>query len=164
MDQYTTTVDSPVGTLRLIASDVGLVAILWPQDRPGRVRLQTLLESSTHPILQQTCLQLEQYFVGDRERFDIPLDLRGTDFQCVVWQALCDIPFGQTRTYGQIAHAIGRPRAMRAVGAATGRNPVSIVVPCHRVIGADGTLTGFAGGMNAKRFLLGLEQAPAMTA
>jgi len=163
MYQATTTIDSPVGKLHLVASDAGLVAILWQDDRPGRVRLDTLSESPSHPILAQTHRQLDAYFAGDRQGFDIPLDMHGTEFQREVWRALCDIPFGETRTYQDIAHAIGRPKAMRAVGAANGRNPLSIIVPCHRVIGASGALTGFAGGLDAKRFLLHLEQSPSIT-
>lgn len=148
---------SPVGALRLVASDAGLVAILWQDDDPGRVRLGPLAEAPDHPILVATARQLEAYFAGRLDRFDIPLDLRGTDFQKRVWAALLTIPFGETRSYGEIARAIGRPSAARAVGAANGRNPVSIVAPCHRVIGSSGALTGFAGGIDAKRYLLDLE-------
>ncbi len=148
---------SPVGELRLVAGDAGLVAILWQDDDPGRVRLGPLAEAPDHPILVATARQLEAYFAGRLDRFDIPLDLRGTDFQKRVWAALLTIPFGETRSYGEIARAIGRPSAARAVGAANSRNPISIVAPCHRVIGSSGALTGFAGGINAKRYLLDLE-------
>lgn len=150
-------VASPVGELRLVAGDAGLVAILWQDDDPGRVRLGPLAEAPDHPILVATARQLEAYFAGRLDRFDIPLDLRGTDFQKRVWAALLTIPFGETRSYGEIARAIGRPSAARAVGAANGRNPISIVAPCHRVIGSSGALTGFAGGIDAKRYLLDLE-------
>ena len=152
-----TTFPSPVGTLKLVASDDGLVAILWQDDDPDRVRLTRLEERPDHPILRETVGQLGAYFAGSLKRFDLPLDFRGTDFQKQVWAALLSIPFGETRSYGQIAGQIGRPGASRAVGAANGRNPISIVAPCHRVIGSAGALTGFAGGIAAKRYLLEFE-------
>lgn len=154
-----TDIDSPVGTLRLVASNAGLVAILWPDDRPGRVPLGPTTEDAAHPVLVRTAAQVTDYFAGKRRAFDVPLDFRGTDFQRSVWQALLTIPYGETRSYAQIAHQIGRPSASRAVGAANGRNPVSIIAPCHRVIGTGGALTGFAGGLEAKRMLLDLEAA-----
>lgn len=150
---------SPVGTLRLVASDTGLVAILWPDERPGRVPLGPTVEDAGHPILARAAMQVDGYFAGTLRAFDVPLDFRGTDFQRSVWQALLTIPFGETRSYAQIADQIGRPTASRAVGAANGRNPVSIIAPCHRVIGTNGALTGFAGGLEAKRLLLDLEAA-----
>ncbi len=150
---------SPVGTLRLVASDTGLVAILWPNERPGRVPLGPTVEDAGHPILTRAAMQVDGYFAGKLRAFDVPLDFRGTDFQRSVWQALLTIPFGETRSYAQIADQIGRPTASRAVGAANGRNPVSIIAPCHRVIGTNGALTGFAGGLEAKRLLLDLEAA-----
>lgn len=151
------TVDSPLGPLTLIASREGLVAILWPSDRAGRVPLYTFDEESDHPLLSRAELLLHEYFNGQRTTFDVPLDLRGTPFQVEVWQALLAIPFGERRTYGQIASQLGRPNATRAVGAANGKNPISIIVPCHRVVGSSGALTGFAGGMSAKAYLLHLE-------
>lgn len=154
MSLYTTTMPSPVGTLTLVASDAGLVAILWPDDNPKRVPLEDLNYQLNHPILRQTERQLNEYFAGERRRFDLPLDMRGTDFQKHVWELLLAIPFGETRTYGDLAKQLGDLNATRAVGAANGRNPISIVVPCHRVIGASGKLTGFAGGLEAKEFLL----------
>ncbi len=154
-----TRIDSPVGRLDLVASDEALVAVLWERDRPDRVRLEPLVEAVDHPILSLTARQLGEYFAGARTVFDIPLEFRGPEFQKSVWQALLTIPFGETRTYGQIAQQIGRPTASRAVGAANGANPISIIAPCHRVIGADGSLTGFAGGMENKRLLLNLEGA-----
>jgi methylated-DNA-[protein]-cysteine S-methyltransferase len=152
-------IDSPVGTLRLVASDAGLVAILWPNERPGRVPLGPTTEDPVHPVLVRAAAQVTDYFAGKLRAFDVPLDFRGTDFQRSVWQALLTIPFGETRSYAQIAQQIGRPSASRAVGAANGRNPVSIIAPCHRVIGTNGALTGFAGGLEAKRMLLELEAA-----
>lgn len=145
---------SPVGALKLVASDAGLAAILWENDDPDRVRLGRLEERGDHPVLIEAARQLDLYFAGELDRFDLPLDFRGTDFQKSVWAALLTIPFGETRSYGEIARQIGRPSASRAVGAANGRNPISIVAPCHRVIGASGALTGFAGGIEAKRYLL----------
>jgi methylated-DNA-[protein]-cysteine S-methyltransferase len=154
-----TTVASPVGRLKLIASSDGLAAILWENDRPGRVRLEAAAEDAGHPILRETGRQLREYFAGRRTVFDLELDFAGTEFQKKVWRALLTIPFGETRSYAQIARQIGRPRAVRAVGAANGRNPISIVAPCHRVIGSNGELTGFAGGLDTKERLLRLEGA-----
>jgi methylated-DNA-[protein]-cysteine S-methyltransferase len=151
------TMPSPVGRLRLVASDDGLAAILWPDDDPKRVRLSPLIEDGRHPVLLETERQLNEYFTGARKRFTVKLDFKGTDFQTRVWHALLDIPFGQTRSYGDIARTLGKPRAVRAVGAANSRNPISIIAPCHRVIGANGNLTGFAGGLKAKAKLLALE-------
>ena len=148
---------TPVGTLKLITSDKGLAAILWDNDDPRRVRLGPLVEDVEHPILIETERQLRDYFAGRRKTFDLPLDFVGTDFQKRVWQALLTIPFGETRSYGEIARQLGCPTAARAVGAANGKNPISIIAPCHRVIGATGKLTGFAGGLAVKERLLGIE-------
>jgi methylated-DNA-[protein]-cysteine S-methyltransferase len=150
-------INSPVGRLKLIATDRALAGVLWETERVGRVRVNTEQEHKTHPVLVETEHQLEEYLRGQRQTFTVALDLVGTEFQRSVWNALLTIPFGETRTYEQIAKQIGRPTAMRAVGAANGRNPISIVVPCHRVIGSTGDLTGFAGGLDAKAFLLTLE-------
>lgn len=152
------TIASPVGELKLIASDKGLAAILWENDDPGRVRLGPLVEDRDHPILIEAERQLGDYFAGRLRAFSIPLDFNGTDFQKQVWAALLAIPFGETRSYAEIARAVGRPTAFRAVGAANGRNPISIIAPCHRVIGTNGSLTGFAGGLKAKQLLLGIER------
>ena len=151
------TMASPVGQLTLVASAAGLAAVLWDNDRPGRVRLGALTAAPEHPLLCAAERQLAAYFAGHLQVFDLPLDFRGTAFQKAVWAALCTIPFGETRSYGEIARQVGRPNASRAVGAANGRNPLSIVAPCHRVIGAAGQLTGFAGGLAAKQLLLALE-------
>ncbi|HEY4078954.1 MAG TPA: methylated-DNA--[protein]-cysteine S-methyltransferase [Rhizomicrobium sp.] len=151
------TMRSPVGELKLVASDHGLAAILWENDNPKRVRLNIVAEDKSHPILVETEHQLNEYFAGKRRKFTVALDFNGTAFQNQVWQALLAIPFGETRSYGQIAKALGKPSAVRAVGAANGRNPVSIIAPCHRVIGTNGKLTGFAGGLDAKALLLALE-------
>jgi methylated-DNA-[protein]-cysteine S-methyltransferase len=160
MTCYSTIFPSPVGALTLVASDRGLAAILWQDDDPDRVRLGAMTERADHPVLVETARQLTAYFAGTLTAFDLPLDFRGTDFQKSVWAALLTIPFGETRSYGEIARQVGRPTAFRAVGAANGRNPISIVAPCHRVIGTDGSLTGFAGGIEGKRYLLALEAAP----
>ena len=152
------TIESPIGQLKLVASDKGLVAILWENDSPRRVRLSDLQENDEHPVLLETQRQLTEYFAGRRKTFSVALDMRGTPFQKNVWEALLAIPFGETRSYGQLARQLGNPRATRAVGAANGRNPISIIVPCHRVIGSTGKLTGFAGGLETKAHLLNLEQ------
>jgi methylated-DNA-[protein]-cysteine S-methyltransferase len=154
---YRTTIDTPVGELRVIASDEGIREIRLPlpdhhsapppaEDRPD------------HPMLVQIRRQLDEYFLGQRREFDLPLDVVGTDFQRHVWGALVEIPYGETASYGQLAERVGRPGAARAVGGANGRNPVPVVVPCHRVIGADGSMTGYAGpsedGIAIKRWLI----------
>jgi methylated-DNA-[protein]-cysteine S-methyltransferase len=150
-------VNSPVGRLTLVATDEGLAGILWENGRPRRARLDIGTEDDRHPVLVETERQLEEYFAGQRKQFALKLDLAGTAFQRKVWNALLTIPFGETRSYGEIARQIGSPGAVRAVGAANGRNPVSIVTPCHRVIGSTGKLTGFGGGLDVKAQLLALE-------
>ena len=149
--------ETPVGRLKLVAGDKGLVAILWPNDNPKRVPLSTLTEAVENPYLIQAEQELTEYFAGKRSEFTVPLDFKGTDFQQSVWRALLTIPFGETRSYGQIAMQLDKPSASRAVGAANGKNPISIIAPCHRVIGTNGTLTGFAGGLGTKAHLLALE-------
>jgi methylated-DNA-[protein]-cysteine S-methyltransferase len=151
--------NSPVGRLTLVATDDGLAGVLWENDHPRRVRLNIEAEDTTHPVLVETERQLAEYFAGARKEFTLKLDLAGTVFQRKVWNALLTIPFGETRSYTQIARQIGSPDAVRAVGAANGRNPVSIIAPCHRVIGSGGQLTGFAGGLDVKARLLVLEGA-----
>ncbi|MDQ0705495.1 methylated-DNA-[protein]-cysteine S-methyltransferase [Pseudomonas sp. W3I7] len=148
---------SPVGQLTLVARNGKLNAILWETERANRVRLGELRQADDSPVLLEAERQLQEYFTGTRNQFDLELDFDGTDFQKQVWQALLTIPFGETRSYSQIAQQIGNPKAVRAVGAANGRNPISIIAPCHRVIGASGGLTGFAGGLEAKQYLLALE-------
>jgi methylated-DNA-[protein]-cysteine S-methyltransferase len=152
---YSTTHATPVGALTLIASDQGLRAILWPGEsaRPAGIAVRPR-RNPDHPVLKQTARQLDEYFAGTRTAFEIPLDLDGTRFQLAAWRALAGIPFGTTATYGQQAAALGAPTAARAVGAANRANPVCIVLPCHRVIGANGSLTGFAGGLAMKQWLL----------
>ncbi|HEY4161958.1 MAG TPA: methylated-DNA--[protein]-cysteine S-methyltransferase [Dongiaceae bacterium] len=149
--------DSPIGELKLVGSDRGLAAILWANDNPKRVQLNILGEDESHPVLIETEWQVNEFFAGKRKTFSVKLDFVGTEFQNKVWQALLTIPFGETRSYSEIARQIGNPKAVRAVGAANGKNPISIIAPCHRVIGASGELTGFAGGLEAKARLLMLE-------
>jgi len=154
---------SPLGELGLYATDKALVALTWPRDtaEPGRVRLFSEPENVDnpvgHPLLATAARELAEYFSGGRRSFDLPLSPRGTEFQLAVWAALRAIPYGATTSYGELASRLGRPTAARAVGAAVGKNPISIIVPCHRVLGAKGELTGFAGGIEAKRYLLELE-------
>jgi methylated-DNA-[protein]-cysteine S-methyltransferase len=150
-------VESPVGKLKLVASSNALVAILWERERPNRVKLDAMNLDPRHPVLIEAERQLTEYFSGTRTEFDLPLEPRGSEFQKKVWQALRRIPFGKTRSYLDLAKTVGSAKAVRAVGAANGMNPLSIVVPCHRVIGANGSLTGFAGGLEAKAKLLALE-------
>ena len=160
MKQYfTKTIASPVGPLKLVASDLGLAAILWKNDSPRRVRLGEMVEDPEHPVLVATERQLSEYFAGERQEFALQLDFAGTEFQRRVWQALLTIPYGETRSYSEIAQQIGAPEAVRAVGAANGKNPISIIAPCHRVVGANGDLTGFAGGLETKAQLLTLERS-----
>lgn len=155
--------DSPIGPLLIAASDRGLRAIYMSRqrhvpDEPEQDWLPVSRDDTAQfRLLGRAREQLDEYFAGTRSRFDLPLDLLGTDFQRRVWSGLCDIAFGETISYGELARRIGNPRAVRAVGLANGRNPVSIVVPCHRVIGADGSMTGYGGGIDRKRFLLALE-------
>ena len=150
---------SPVGTLRLVASDKGLAGVWFERTRPGRTQPRGDVKNAKHPVLVAAERQLGEYFAGRRKAFDLKLDFVGTEFQKSVWKALLTIPFGQTRSYGEIARQVGRPSASRAVGAANGRNPVAIVAPCHRVIGSTGALTGFGGGLDVKEQLLRLEGA-----
>lgn len=148
---------SPLGTLLLAASDKGLCGLYFEQHKyfKGAGEWE---KDAQHPVLQSAVRQLDEYFTGKRSDFDLPLDLAGTPFQQAVWQELMRIPFGSTGSYAEQARRIGKPDAVRAVGTAIGRNPVSIVVPCHRVLGASGSLSGYAGGLERKSFLLALEK------
>ena len=152
---HSTTHATPVGELTLVASDQGLRAILWPKLSTARAGIHPMPRRTPgHPILMQAAAQLDGYFAGSRTTFEIPLDLQGTRFQLAAWRSLARIPFGTTTSYGRQAAAHGSPKAARALGAANGANPVCIVLPCHRVIGADGSLTGFGGGLPTKQWLL----------
>lgn len=159
---YYKTISSPVGSLRLIASDKGLCAILFHGGRNSKVVYEGAIEQSDdHPILKKAEKQLAQYFAGKRKDFDLPLDIKGTIFQLKAWRELQKIPYGKTISYGEQARRVGDVNKARAVGMANGRNPICIVVPCHRVIGASGALTGFGGGLKTKEFLLKLEKKSA---
>ena len=148
----TRTLDTPIGALGLVASEQGLQRVLWPREaaeltqapRPGTCSL----------LVDEAAWQLGEYFAGARTAFELPLDLEGTPFQRAAWLALAEIPYGETVSYAEQAIRLGRPTAIRAVGAANGRNPLPIVLPCHRVVGSDGSLTGFGGGLDVKRALL----------
>jgi methylated-DNA-[protein]-cysteine S-methyltransferase len=150
---------SPLGTMTVAATEQGLAG-LWFEGQRHEPDHSAWPEQADHPVLRQAMRQLDDYFAGRPAVFDLPLDLaHGTSFQQAVWQALLAIPRGATTSYGGLCRELGQPSAMRAVGAAVGRNPISIVVPCHRVLGADGSLTGYAGGLERKRALLRLEGA-----
>jgi methylated-DNA-[protein]-cysteine S-methyltransferase len=158
-DIVTSTFDSALGLMRVAASPQGVCGVWFEGQRhqPDASAWPTL---PGHPLLQQAMMQLSQYFAGQRRQFDLPLDLNaGTAFQQAVWQALISLAFGQTCSYGALSAQLGRPTAVRAVSSAVGRNPLSIVVPCHRVLGANGALTGYAGGLDRKAALLKLEGA-----
>lgn len=153
-----TTIESPVGPLLLAVAGDALHAVEFSASKHPVKRTADWREGD-HPLLNHARRQLDEYFAGERRVFDLPLAPQGTDFQRAVWHALATIPYGETASYAQMAARVGKPRAVRAVGAANGRNPLPIVLPCHRVIGADGSLTGFGGGLPVKRFLLELEGA-----
>jgi len=155
-------IESPIGRLRLIADGDLLVGIVFERGRDAvraAARDEQGFENRSSPVLERTRRQLEEYFTGQRQTFDLPLDPRGTEFQRRVWQRLASIAYGDTTTYGALARELGDPGASRAVGLANGSNPIPIVIPCHRVIGADGSLTGFGGGLPVKAALLDLERA-----
>ena len=155
---FFTTIDSPVGPLLLAAGDDGLRAVEFHASRHPVPR-DPDWQPGDHPLMQRARVQLGEYFAGERRTFDLPLAPRGTAFQRETWLALATIPYGNTISYAELARRVQRPKAMRAVGAANGRNPLPIVLPCHRVIGADGSLTGFGGGLPTKQYLLELEGA-----
>ena len=153
-----TELESPLGTLLLTADDGALTGVHFPGRKHGRPPQPDWQRADDDPLLASARSQLAEYFDGRRSSFDLPLAPRGTPFQEAVWRALLAVPYGATSTYGAVAGAIRRPKAVRAVGAAIGANPIAIVVPCHRIIGADGSLTGYAGGLDRKARLLALER------
>jgi methylated-DNA-[protein]-cysteine S-methyltransferase len=145
---------SPIGTLTLVENEGALVGLYLENGNPPPA-----MQRST-PLLKEAQRQLREYFAGERSTFELPLRLEGTAFQRAVWGALAKIPFGKTCSYADIARRVGRPKAVRAVGAANGANPIALVIPCHRVIGADGSLTGYGGGLPRKKWLLAHERLP----
>ena len=152
-------IDTPVGVLTIDVTDDGIRAVTWPSDADGeRVRRADDAVEDDHPLLDAAAAQLHEYFAGARTEFDLPLDPVGTEFQRDAWTALCAIPFGETASYGDQAERMGDRGKARAVGTANGKNPISVIVPCHRVIGADGSLTGFAAGLDVKSWLLDHER------
>ena len=158
MKYYYTMMNSPVGDITLVADEENLCAIYWQNQKPDSRKFPDLEKNDKSRVLRSAALQLSSYFMGRTQKFDIPLRPVGTDFQEKVWRALRSIKYGKTVSYGEIARKIGNPKAVRAVGAAIGKNPLSIIVPCHRVIGSNGKLTGFAGGLETKEFLLNMER------
>lgn len=151
-------IPSPVGKLKIVATDDAITAILWEWEEPNRVNLGPMKENKDHPILKEAEKQLKEYFAGKRKQFSLPLFPCGTPFQRKVWEATQLIPYGSCISYADLAKKIGRPQSARPVGTALGKNPISIVVPCHRVIGKDGKLAGFAAGLPSKEILLNLEK------
>jgi len=153
------TLQAPFGKLTVVASDRGVRYITFEEDaHPKSYVGMDVHDDASHPVVARTLTQLREYLAGERTSFDVPLDLQGTEFQVDAWYALATIPYGSTVSYAQQAASIGRPKATRAIGSANGRNPVVIVLPCHRVIGANGSLTGFGGGLHVKSWLLDLEK------
>jgi methylated-DNA-[protein]-cysteine S-methyltransferase len=154
MSLFQKQIQTPIGDLFLVASSTGLTMIYWDQQKAPMQETE---------ILQKASVQLQEYFRGERQNFDLPLDLQGTEFQMRVWQQLQKIPYGETRSYKDIANLLQDSNASRAVGTANGRNPISIVIPCHRVISSDGSLGGYSGGLEIKKKLLALENSLAQT-
>jgi methylated-DNA-[protein]-cysteine S-methyltransferase len=153
------TLKAPFGRIVVVASDRGVHNVMFdPDDLPRSLEGCTVIEKPSHPVVAETLRQLREYFAGTRTSFDVKLDLDGTEFQIAAWKALAKVKFGRTASYAQQATSIGRPTATRAVGAANGKNPVAIILPCHRIVGANGSLTGFAGGLDTKKWLLDHEQ------
>ena len=149
------TVKAPFGTLTVVASSVGVRFCMFDNEtHPKNLDELRITDDATHPYIAPAVLQLSEYFGGQRQSFDLSLDLHGTEFQRDAWRALANVPYGQTWSYAQQAASIGRPTATRAIGAANGRNPVAVILPCHRIIGANGALTGFGGGIGVKQWLL----------
>lgn len=154
------TYEAPFGVLTVVGSDLGIRYVMFDNDaHPKPLERLHISDTDIHGSVNDAITQLREYFDGSRRDFELPLDLQGTEFQVAAWNALADIPYGRTASYGQQAASIGRPKAVRAIGGANGRNPVAIVLPCHRIVGADGSLTGFGGGIAVKKWLLDHEQS-----
>lgn len=158
MEKFYKIIKSPVGNLKLIANEDTLLGILWENNNNIKIRLENLIEQSTNEVLLKTEYELNQYFLGNLKSFSVKCDFFGTEFQKSVWSTLLTIPFGTTTTYITIASQIGKPKAIRAVGTAIGKNPIPIIIPCHRVIASNGSLAGFSGGIDIKHYLLNLEK------
>jgi len=154
------TCEAPFGVVTVVGSGLGIRFVLFSNDaHPKPLEKLHISDTEIHESVNDAITQLEEYFAGSRLDFELPLDLQGTEFQIAAWNALAEIPYGRTASYGQQAASIGRPKAVRAIGGANGRNPVAIVLPCHRIVGADGSLTGFGGGIEVKKWLLDHEQS-----
>jgi methylated-DNA-[protein]-cysteine S-methyltransferase len=152
-------VTAPFGVVTIVVSDLGVRFVMFADDaHPKSFDGMNIVTGESHPILDSAIEQLREYFEGVRTDFDLPLDLHGTEFQVEAWKSLAQVSFGKTASYKQQATSIGRPKAVRAIGGANGRNPIVIVLPCHRIVGADGSLTGFGGGIPIKKWLLEHEQ------
>ena len=150
---------APFGVLNVVTSDLGVRYVIFENDaHPKPLDALNLQHDDSHDVMREVLSQLNEYFSGKRREFELPLDLHGTEFQVAAWKSLARIPFGHTSSYGEQAASIGRPTAVRAIGGANGRNPVAVILPCHRVIGANGSLTGFGGGLEVKKWLLQHEQ------
>ena len=153
-------IEAPFGVVTVIGSDLGIRFVMFANDaHPKPLERLHISNTEIHDSVNEAITQLKEYFAGSRHDFELSLDLQGTEFQVAAWNALADIPYGRTASYGQQAASIGRPKAVRAIGGANGRNPVAIVLPCHRIVGADGSLTGFGGGIDVKKWLLDHEQS-----
>ena len=153
------TVKAPFGTLTVVASDKGVRFCMFANDaHPKSFDGLVVRDDPNHPMVKKAIEQLSEYFAGTRKKFDLKLDLQGTEFQVDAWRSLAKVPYGKTASYAEQAASIGRPKAVRAIGGANGRNPVAVILPCHRIIGADGSLTGFGGGLPVKVWLLEHEQ------
>ena len=154
------TCEAPFGVVTVVGSGLGIRFVMFSNDaHPKPLEKLHISDTEIHESVNAAITQLEEYFSGSRHDFELPLDLHGTEFQVAAWNALAEIPYGRTASYGQQAASIGRPKAVRAIGGANGRNPVAIVLPCHRIVGADGSLTGFGGGIEVKKWLLDHEQS-----
>ena len=154
------TCEAPFGVVTVIGSNFGIRFVMFSNDaHPKPLEKLHISDTDIHDSVNDAVTQLDEYFAGSRRDFELPLDLQGTEFQVAAWNALVEIPYGRTASYGQQAASIGRPKAVRAIGGANGRNPVAIVLPCHRIVGADGSLTGFGGGIEVKKWLLDHEQS-----
>lgn len=158
MTFHRATVSAPFGSLTVVASDAGVRYVMFDDDAHPKPLDTIDIVDAPHPVLDAACAQLSDYLDGTRREFELAIDLAGTEFQIAAWRALARVPYGTTASYAEQAASIGRPKATRAVGSANGRNPVAVILPCHRIVGADGSLTGFGGGLGVKQWLLDHER------